>query len=60
MTKPCLSGLVEPNKTEQVMGLESFGDIISHLKNTQNKRPFSLAMIKIRGETEVMMMSEKT
>lgn len=55
ITKQCLSVSVKPIKTEQIMGLESVGDNINHRKKT-----FSLAMTKIRGETQVMLLSEKS
>ena len=61
--KPMFVGLVESNKTEQIIGLESLGDIINRFKKIpkqKTKKPFSLAMIKIRGENQVMMISEKT
>lgn len=32
MTKQCLYGLVKPIKTEQIMGLDSVGDNMNHLK----------------------------
>lgn len=42
-------------------GLGKFGRYYKPLKKyKKQKKPFSLAMIKIRGETQVMMISEKT